>query len=86
MSGLLERRVAILTGGGRGLGRAIAEALVGEGACVIVADNATSTEGDGSDPRVAREAVEALGSRAIACTDSVSRHYARPLVKGSRGS
>lgn len=86
MSGLLRGKAAIVTGGGRGIGRAIAESLVAEGAQVIVADNGTSTAGDGSDPEVARAAVRELNDKAgatsaLAFTESVaSPGVARQLV------
>lgn len=81
MTGLLEGRAAIVTGAGRGIGRAIAESLVAEGACVIVADNGASIGGEDGDPTVAHEAVAALGKRAVAFADSVaSPGAARALV------
>ena len=81
MTATLEGRSAIVTGAGRGIGRAIAEALVAEGASVIVADNGASIAGDGGDPEVAREAAAALGNRAIAFSESVaSPGVAKQLV------
>jgi len=77
----LEGRSAIVTGAGRGIGRAIAEALIAAGAKVIVADNGTSIAGDGGEPDVARETAKALGPNALAFADSVaSPGVARQLV------
>jgi NAD(P)-dependent dehydrogenase (short-subunit alcohol dehydrogenase family) len=81
MSGLLEGRAAIVTGAGRGIGRAIAEALVAEGAKVIVADNGASIAGEEGDPAVARETANALGKNALAFSESVaSPGVAKQLV------
>jgi rhamnulose-1-phosphate aldolase/alcohol dehydrogenase len=53
----LAGRVAFVTGGGSGIGRAIAHRLAAEGACVVVADR---------DEASARTVAEEIGSRDVA--------------------
>jgi len=60
-------RVAVVTGGGSGIGRAIAAALAGEGACVVVADIAETAARD------AAVELERSGGRASAATIDVSK-------------
>jgi rhamnulose-1-phosphate aldolase/alcohol dehydrogenase len=53
----LATRVALVTGAGSGIGRATAQRLAAEGACVVVADR---------DEPAARKVAEELGSRDVA--------------------
>lgn len=69
-----DDRVAVITGGGRGLGREYALLLASRGAKVVVNDPGSSLTGDGSDGTPAQQVADeivAAGGQAVANTDSV---------------
>ena len=75
MAGLVQDKVVLVTGAGRGIGRDFALALAREGAKVVVNDLGGTEKGEGADKTPAMEVVgdiKAMGGDAIANYDSVT--------------
>jgi NAD(P)-dependent dehydrogenase (short-subunit alcohol dehydrogenase family) len=73
--GLFDGKVAVVTGAGRGIGRAEALLLGAEGAAVVVNDVGGERTGEGADRRPAQQVVDeivAAGGAAAASYDDVS--------------
>jgi NAD(P)-dependent dehydrogenase (short-subunit alcohol dehydrogenase family) len=86
--GIVSGKVAIVTGGARGIGRAIALGLADEGARVVVCDIGASLQGAGTDVGPAQQVVDEIkgkGGEAIASTLSIAEpKNADEIVKAAK--
>jgi NAD(P)-dependent dehydrogenase (short-subunit alcohol dehydrogenase family) len=79
----LEDKVVIVTGAGRGIGKAIASACAAEGARVIVADYGTALDGSAPDDSVAEDAaaeIRSQGGEALAVTANVAQKSGAAMI------
>jgi NAD(P)-dependent dehydrogenase (short-subunit alcohol dehydrogenase family) len=78
MAGRLEGKVAIVTGGGGGIGRVFSKLLAAEGASVLVNDLGTRT---GADAASVVDEIRAAGGKAVASRTSATWDGA-PVIVG----
>lgn len=77
----LANRVAIVTGGARGIGLAIAEDFSKHGAAVVIVDAGVSIRGEPDQPDVAQKAAAKLPRAAAMCADIADESVARAAVE-----
>jgi len=87
--GLLDEKVAIVTGAGRGIGKAVALLFAREGARIVVNDTGTDRGGSGADESVASAVADEIrnaGGHAVPSTvDASSPEGAERVVRAAVG-
>jgi NAD(P)-dependent dehydrogenase (short-subunit alcohol dehydrogenase family) len=76
----LKGRVAIVTGGARGIGLAIVEDLLAQGAAVVAIDSGVSIAGEPVEPKLAEEVLRNRANAAAICGDAASPEVCREAV------
>ena len=80
----LEGRVALVTGAARGIGRAVSEVFIRNGARVVLADNGVAINGTEPDESIVKEVADALGDQAQGiCLDVGSSESAQKAVEAA---
>jgi len=77
----LTDRVAIVSGGARGIGLAIAEDLSARGARVVIVDAGVSISGEPDEPQIAQHAAAGIPDAAAVCGDIADAQVARAAVE-----
>jgi len=76
----LKEKVAIVSGGARGIGLAIVEDLLAHGASVVIVDSGVSISGEPQQPEIAEEVAARIGRAAAVCGDIADTEIAQRAV------
>ena len=76
----LQGKVAIVTGGARGIGLAIVEELAAQGAAVVIVDSGVSISGEPLEPEIAQQVAQRVAGSVAVCGDIADPEVAREAV------